>query len=223
MRKALITTLSVAALVFTACSGGDDVSEVEAGPAVESPAGGEPNPMDGMGLMEAGEFETYSSGGAHIVFDLPADPASDELAELEEYRQDAGADPVTYLVADVDNRDGSEPVGMYQVQAFDEDGTKYEFSDVSAYVSDISPSTDWDADDGSYLLPDGTRLPRERGSELYSRSIDLHNEYLHGASPAERKTMVLVYEGDDLPDEFTRVAVWPNGAGEEVEALPTDF
>lgn len=208
-------------LALTACGGnGGDVSEVEANTTAESPAGGDPTPMDSMGVMEAGEFETYSSGGGHIVFDLPADSDSEELVELEEYREDVNADPVTYLIADVDNRNGSESINMYQVKAFDEDGNSYEFSDVSAYVSEIGPTYTGDYE---YVLPDGEVLDDELGFELSERNTDLHNEYLDGASPAERKTMILVHEGDDLPDEFTRVAVWPNGAGEEVEALPTDF
>ena len=42
-------------------------------------------------------------------------------------------------------------------------------------------------------------------------------------SPAARSKVILVYEGDDLPDEYTRVAVQPGPFGETVEAYPTDW
>src|SRR5699024_11911764 len=35
------------------------------------------DPMDGMGIIEPGEYEIYSMEGAHIVFDLPSDPSRD--------------------------------------------------------------------------------------------------------------------------------------------------
>lgn len=220
-----LATMSVALLALVGCSNTNDEpqsrEEAQQQYADELESQGT-DPMEGFGPMKAGEFEVYTMDGGHVTFDLPADPNSEELAAIEEYREDVSADPVTYLIADVDNRDGTDSINMYQVTAFDQDGTSYEFSGISEYISDIAPSTDWDSEDGSYLLPDGTRLPREQGFDLYNQSIDLHNEHLHGASPAERKTMILVHEGDDLPDEFTRVAVWPNGAFEEVEAYPVE-
>lgn len=227
----LITTLTITALALVGCSSNDEpqsreeaqqqyADQLESGEYDPIDLEGESTPMENMGVMQAGEYETYSAEGAHITFELPTSVGNDELTGIEQYRQDVQADPVTYLVADVDNRQGTGPINMYQVKAFDEDGNTYEFSGVSEYIGDIAPSTDWDEDDGTYLLPDGTRLPQEEGSDLHSQSIDLHNEYLHGVDAAARDTMVLVYEGDDLPTEFTRVAVWPNGAFEEAEAYP---
>ena len=238
--KYFITALSITALALTGCSTGttEDAGKTiqplmvqKDGYDADMPMDGDYdpamlddfNPMDGMGVMEAGEYEVYSMDGAHITFDLPADPEDEALQEIEQYRKDVQADPVTYIVADVDNRGGSNSVDMYQVAVFDEDGNKYEFSEVSNYISDIAPRTDWEGDDETYLLPNGERLSREEGSDLYSRNVDLHNEYLYGASVGERKTLIRVYEGDDLPDEFTRVSVMSSGAYEEVEAFPSDF
>lgn len=222
--KHLITTLAIGLLTLTACSNNDEPQNAEEAQQQYADELEEQgiDPMDGAGNMPTGEYEVYPEHGGHIVFDLPADNDNDELTEIEQYRQDAQADPVTYLVADVDNRDGTDSINMYQVAVFDEDGNKYEFSEVSNYISDISPSTDWDVDDGTYLLPNGERLSQKEGANLSRQSSELHNEYLYGASVGERKTLILVYEGDDLPDEFTRVAVWPNGALEEVDAYPAE-
>jgi len=230
--KTLITTLAIAGLALAGCSG---TGSAEAGGKNVQPlfpdydyideadVGDDFDPMEGMGIMEPGEYEVYSMDGAHITFDLPADPEDEALQEIEQYRQGVQAEPVTYIIADVDNRDGADSVDMYQVAVFDEDGNKYEFSEVSNYISDISPKTDWEGDDDTYLLPNGERLSLEEGSNLRHQSVDLHNEYLYGASAGERKALIRVYEGDDLPDEFTRVSVMPSGAYDEVEAFPTDF
>ena len=230
--KTLITTLAIAGVALAGCSG---TGSTEAGGKNVQPlfpdydyideadVDDDFDPMDGMGIMEAGEYEVYSMDGAHITFDLPGDPEDDAVQEIEQYRQDVQAEPVTYIIADVDNREGTDSVDLYQVAVFDEDGNKYEFSEVSNYISDIAPETDWEGDDDTYLLPNGDRLSQEEGADLRHQKVDLHNEYLYGASAGERKTLIRVYEGDDLPDEFTRVAVMPNGAFEETEAFPTDM
>ena len=238
--KTLITALSVAALALAGCAGTDtqsagkqllpifpDFQDSGLPPMDDDyhPANLDDDgfdPMDGVGIMEPGEYEIYSMEGAHIVFDLPSDPSSDELTEIEQYRKDVQADPVTYIVADVDNREGTDSVNLYEVNVFDEDGNKYEFSDLSEYVSDIAPETDIDGDSNAYKLQNGEIIDGDTGWDLYDKSIDLHNEYLHGADVGERKTIIRVYEGDDFPEEFTRVAVYPNGAFEEAEAFPTD-
>src|SRR5699024_1796384 len=236
--KSIITTIAVAGLALAGCAGNDTQSSGkniqplfpgfdDTGMPMDDdyhPADlDEFNPMEGMGIMEPGEYEVYSMDGAHITFDLPADPEDEALQEIEQYRQGVQAEPVTYIIADVDTRDGADSVDMYQVAVFDEDGNKYEFSEVSNYISDISPKTDWEGDDDTYLLPNGERLSLEEGSNLRHQSVDLHNEYLYGASAGDRKALIRVYEGDDLPDEFTRVSVMPSGAYDEVEAFPTDF
>ena len=173
--------------------------------------------------MPAGEYTAQAEAGGTITMNIPADPADKTLTEIEEYREAVNAAPVTYLTADVDNRNGTDSVNMWKVEVFDEEGNSYEFNGVSEYVSDIGPETDWASEDESYTLIDGTEISKDEYFDLNSISTDLHNEHLHGASAAERKTMILVYEGTDLPDEYTRVAVQPGPFGETVEAYPTDW
>src|SRR5690625_7536366 len=76
--------------------------------------------------------------GAHIVFDLPSDPSSDELTEIEQYRETVKADPATYIIADVDNREGTDSASMRSISVFDEDGKEYEFTDADTVISDWS-------------------------------------------------------------------------------------
>src|SRR5690625_8042292 len=113
--------------------------------------------MDGMGIMEPGEYEIYSMEGAHIVFDLPSDPSSDELTEIEQYRETVEADPATYIIADVDNREGTDSASMRSVSVLDEDGKAYEFTDADTVMSDWSAIWSFGTEAGgdeSYV-PDG--------------------------------------------------------------------
>lgn len=172
-------------------------------------------------LMEAGAFKLLAMSGAEISFDLPTPTADKRLADIEAYRKDAGADPVTYLIAEVDNRKGTALVNMYEVSAYDEEGNKYEFSTVSEYISDWGPTYTMDYD---YVMPDGTKLSEAEGEALNNRSVDLHNEYLDGVDPAERGTIIMLSEDVDLPSKFTRVAVHPSGGMDEAEeAFPASW
>lgn len=198
-----LATLSIAALTLVGCSGTQANEEPQSAEEAQQQYADELeeqgiDPMQGFGPMQAGEFETYTEHGGHITLQLPASPNSDDVADIEQYRQDVNANtPVTYLTADVDNRDGTDSIGMWKVKAFDEQGQEYEFVGVTEYL---------DSTDESYG----------------SHGIDLYNDHLHGVEAAGRDTLVLIHEGDDLPDEFTRVAVWPNGALEEVDAYPAE-
>ncbi|WP_420178535.1 hypothetical protein [Paenarthrobacter sp. TA1.8] len=140
------------------------------------------------------------------------------MSEIEAFRVKAGAAPVSYVVADVDNRAGRGSINMFKVTAFDPEGKKYEFSRAYQFVSAWGPSY---GSDFVYRLPDGTALDEAAGRSLNDQEVELHNSLLDDVAPAEHASIVLVSESPELPKEFTRVAVNPNGAGEQVEALPT--
>ncbi len=235
--KTLITTLSVAALALAGCASNDTQSagktmqplapgfEDDGMPPMDDdyhPAGIDDDgfdPMDGMGIMEGGEYEIYSMDGAHIVFDLPSDSSSDELKEIEQYRETLEADPVTYLIADVDNRDGAASASMRSVSVFDEDGKEYEFIEADTAISDWSAI--WAIDDDEYYMPDGTEISEDEAYQLWDYEDDVTESLTTEVSQAGRETVVLMYEGDDLPDEFTRVAASVSGFDED--AFPTDW
>ena len=225
MKHTPLTIIAIAALALVGCGSTETTSDEpqSAEEAQQEYADQlESGEAQGPPPMPAGEYEAYAEAGGHIVMQIPASTNDEPIAEIEEYREATGAEPVTYLIADVDNRDGTDSINMWKVEVFDEEGNSYEFNGVSEYVSDIGPEADWASEDESYTLIDGTEISKDEYFTLNSISTDLHNEHLHGASAAERKTMILVYEGTDLPDEYTRVAVFPNGATEEVDAYPTN-
>ena len=225
MKHTPLTILAVLALTLVGC--GSTQAEEEPQNAEEAQQQYkdmlESGEAQGPRPMPAGEYTAQAEAGGTIVMQIPASTDDELISQIEAYREAVNAEPVTYLTADVDNRQGHESIGMRNAYIYDNDGNEYQFSGLSEYISSIEPVTDWASEDEEYSLTDGTEISRDQYFELSSTGTDLHNEHMYGASPAERKTMILVHEGTDLPDEYTRVAVQPGPFGEEVEAYPTDW
>jgi len=233
--KILIAAISIAAVALTGCAAGDTQGagktmqplysvpgDADMPPMDDDhdPVNNDFDPMDGMDTMEAGEYEVYSMEGAHIVFNLPTAVDSPEVAAIEDYRQAAKIGTLTYVIADVDNREGTDSVNMYGISVFDKDGNEYEFKTVDMALYDWSP--EWTADD-QYFYADGTEMSEQEYWRIDEMAWGLEENLTDYVKASGRGEMILVYEGDDLPDEFTRVAVLPNGAFEETEAFPTDM
>ena len=225
MKHTPLTILTVLALALTGCGTTQANDEPQTAEEAQQQYKDmlDSDEAQGPPPMPAGEYTAQAEAGGTIVMQIPANTDNELISQIEAYREAVNADPVTYLTADVDNRQGHESIGMRNVYIYDKDGNEYQFSGVSEYISDIEPVTDWASEDETYSLVDGTEISRDQYFELSSTGTDLHNEHMYGASPAERKTIILVHEGTDLPDEYTRVAVQPGPFGETVEAYPTDW
>lgn len=128
-----------------------------------------------------------------------------------------GGKPVSYVVADVDNRTGSEPVKMYQINAFDKEGREYTFGAVTEVLETWKPTY---RNDFEYKLPDGRVVDHATGSALSDEGSELSDANLNGDDVAERAKIVLASTDVDLPDEFSRVSVQPSGSGQGEVAIP---
>lgn len=128
-----------------------------------------------------------------------------------------GGRPVSYVVADVDNRTGSEPVNMYQINAFDEEGREYTFGVVTEVVETWKPTY---RNDFEYKLPDGRVVDHAAASALSDEGSELSDASLSGADVAERAKVVLASADVDLPEEFLKVSVQPSGSGQGEAAIP---
>lgn len=200
-------------LSLTACGATDSPENTEA-PASEPTATETEEPQ----LYPAGPFELTSAAGAEITFELPTPVTDESLAEIEQFRTDTGGTPVSYLVIKVDNRNGTEPVTLEEVTAFDTDGTRYEFSSVSDFIGEWSPHY---TENDDYVRLDGTTISAEEGGALYNRGVDLYNAQLGEIAVAESSFIILASQDVDLPNEFTRVAVFPDAfATDGEEATP---
>ncbi|MEI2278994.1 hypothetical protein OHC50_16135 [Paenarthrobacter ilicis] len=168
--------------------------------------------------MPAGVFDLVAKTGGIVRFTLPT-PASDPaVADIEAFRKKTGAAPVSYIVADVDNRNGIDSINMYRVSAYDADGKEYSFARAATIVADWRPSF---GSDYLYHMPDGSTLDEATGTALYNEGVRLNNAIDIIASPAQRANLVLISKSTSLPKQFTRVAVNPNGMGNPIEAVPS--
>lgn len=229
--KTLITTLAIAGLALAGCSGtGNHTAGKKLEPLFPSfddtgmPMDDDFHPanLDDDGLTDDqiarrdamlgdsetvghGTFKVHSMTGAEIEFDLPTSPDHEAVQEIEEYRQTMHGEEVTYVVVDVDNREGDTEIDS-KLTVFDEDGNKYEFDSAANYINSLEAEpidAEWD----EYELQDGTIISWEEELDLYSDGVDLHNKHTDWIDVSERGETVLVYPGTDLPDEFTRVSV----------------
>lgn len=224
---ALLTTVS-ATIGLTACSG--DSPEPSTTATDETPTGGEA-PAEGDMSVEGdgdydgeppgggdepvdtddpyyvpeppwdqGTFEAYSPSGGLITLRIPAEEPPEDLENL---RKEMGGDPVAYISADIDNRDGESLVNMYELNLYDPAGKKYTFTTVHDAVDEWSDSLGESNED----------------IELYNEGIEVYEEYPEGVDPFERATMILA--GEDVPDQIANITVYPEGGvGGETGAYP---
>jgi len=168
-------------------------------------------------VLPARKFTLNTRAGAKITFELPAPATDPALAKLEAFREKAGGKRVSYVVADVDNQTGTEPVNMHQINAFDKEGREYKFGAVTEVLETWKPTY---RNDFEYKLPDGRVVDNATGRALGNEASELSDANLNGADVAERAKIVLASIDFDLPDEFSRVSVQPSGSGQGEVAIP---
>lgn len=181
--------------------------EIQAEHAEENPEG---EPMGTFSLTEEPLFVSTSTG-ASITMTMDAQPDADEqIAWLEQYREDVGGDPVTYILSEVDNRDGTERINMYSVSIFDTEGTEYTCEQPGDYLEAnwlpvwLYGSTDVD----EYESADGEPMDYDEATELEDRYRNY--ELTSDVEPLGQNTMVTICPAD-LPAEVTGVHVMPGG------------
>lgn len=165
-----------------------------------------------------------TSTGAQITMTVGAQPSDDdEIAWLEQYRADVGGDPVTYILSDVDNRDGSELVNMYNISVYDEEGLEWACGDAETFVDEawepvwLYGSTDKD----EYESASGEPMDYDEAEELSRRANE--REFSAGVSPFERAAMVSVCP-TVLPERAVAVEVMPGGIVlDPVYAMPESY
>lgn len=168
-------------------------------------------------------FTATTSYGATLTVEIPAAGPP----EVERLRTDLKINPVSYAKVGIDNRQGTEDVDVYLVTIYDEDGTAYEFQDLSVYhIADWGPDYT-DALGGvegqyGYTLADGTVIEEDLGDDLSRTSTDIHNQYLNGTSASKLEVSVgwLASTTTQLPERITGITVQPQGMGEKVDMTP---
>jgi hypothetical protein len=177
---------------------------------------GSPSATAARAALPAGGYELTTASGARITFTLPTPATDPAVSAIEAYRVKVGAAPVSYLVADVDNREGTLPVNMYVVSAFSEEGRQFTFSGVADAIQGWAPTYSYDYK----WSMGGKALDEAVGAELKREANDLYNAEVSDVDTGERTTVVLASSDAELPTEFAKVAVQPSGMGDGEEARP---
>lgn len=207
--KALPVLAVAAILAMTGCGASQSAS------SASTPAAASATPTPTHTLLPGGKFTLKTKSGATVNFTLPAPPTDPAVAPIEAYRVKTGAAAATYIVADVDNRNGSELVNMYKVLAFDTEGNQYTFTPASNAVHSWEPVY---GSDYKYKMPNGTVLDDATGDALSGQGVSLENANMGDTEVGARKTVVLASDSASLPSQFTKVVVMPSGGDTEEDA-----
>src|SRR5690625_402199 len=205
MKHTPLTLLFILALALVGC--GNTQAEEQSTPeqtesVQEQPTDQEPSQEPESETVGHGTFKVHATSGAELEFELPADTSHEAVAEIDALREELGLEPVTYITADIDNRNGDTLAALPQINVYDADGTEYEFKSLPYSLPEWEPEYD---DSDHYW-------------DTYDRLKELEDQYDDAASPAGVGSTVLIYQGDNLPTQFTRVATYPNGAGQADDA-----
>jgi hypothetical protein len=145
---------------------------------------------------------TFSYQGAVGTIEVPANIMDPRLERYGDYRRLAKARPITYLIAQVDNK-SDDTINMYEVVVVTADGQQIEATSISDYV---------DTWRYAFAGEDGDVTKYNLGIELSNSG----NFYLH---PGAKGTAIL---GAKQPIKTVkRVFVYPAGAFDRVEARRT--
>lgn len=145
--------------------------------AEEEPAEDEeeaPSQEGGPGVYQADMY-----GGGVATVSVPGTGPED----LEQYRKDAGVDPVGYLVIEMDNTQGTDEAMVFEARVVDSEGKTYKYEEVT------TSTYDWSGDN----------------YDLMDRWLDLTEKYPYSVDPTAKATVPLV--GPEVPEDIASVFV----------------
>lgn len=186
----------------------EDPAPSDSTSALTLPATASDEPVEAAATspLPAGEDYWFGTMDGNIgKFTFPGDP----VAEYEELRSLVDGTPVTYVTVAVDNREAIDGANMYGIDAFDEDGRKYEFRKIDEALTEWQALVDAEASDYS-----------NEDVELYNLFNDAINESTWHADVGEVAEFVLASADTELPAEFTRISVFHSGMFDPVDARP---
>lgn len=221
-KTAAISSTAIALLLLTGCSsepGEDEPTGPTTPPASDAANTTEPSEREteldadqiaaDREAAHEGEMDLTAQAGEELWFGsdygtigkltIPSEPH----AASEELRESIGADPITYVAIQVDNREGLESASIPVVEAFDADGRAYEFQGIEQAYSE------W-----------RDMLPEEHSADEYNVFVDAINGATSNVSVGQVAEVILYTNETDLPDEFTRVHVMAHGIMGGADAYP---
>lgn len=198
MKKTIARAAAVAALSSLALAGCGLTAEEEpvAAPTIEAEAeqAAEAEAVDVPAVpedAETGEEQAAAMQGGPGVYQAPLTSGGTATVavpgtgpeDLEQFRKDAGVDPVGYLVIEVDNTEGTSEALVFEAEVVDSEGKTYTYEEVT------SSTYDWV--DTNY--------------DLMDRQLELWDKYPYSTRPSAKNTVPLV--GPEVPEDIVSVFV----------------
>lgn len=196
MKRTTARIAAAAALTALTLAGCSAAETPVAAPTIEQEAGEAPAPADaaaepvtaqdepaeeessveqsGPGVYQA----PLMSGGTATVA-VPGTPPED----LEQFRKDAGVDPVGYLVIEVDNTEGTDEAMVFEAEIVDSEGKTYTYEEV------MSGMSGWTGDN----------------YDLLDRELELWEKYPYSTRPSAKNTVPLI--GPEVPEDIVAVFI----------------
>ena len=140
----------------------------------EAPAEETAVEQGGPGVYQA---ELMSGGIATVA--VPGEGPED----IEQFRKDAGVDPVGYLVIEVDNTQGTDEAMVFEAEIVDSEGKTYTYEDVMTGMSDWSGNN----------------------YDLLDREMELWDKYPYSTRPSAKNTVPLI--GPEVPEDIVSVFI----------------
>ena len=188
----VLSSLALAGCGFTAEEEKEPVAapsiEAEAEPAEDAEAPAAPAvPED----AETEEEQAAALQGGPGVYQAPLTSGGTATVavpgtgpeDLEQFRKDAGVDPVGYLVVEVDNTKGTEEAMVFEAKVVDSEGKTYVYEEVMAGMEG------WTGDN----------------YDLMDRELELWDKYPYSTLPSAKNTVPLV--GPEVPEDIVSVFV----------------
>ena len=104
-------------------------------------------------------------------------------ADLEAFREKAGADPVGYLVVEVDNTDGTSEAMVFEAKIVDSEGETYTYEEVMAGMEG------WTGNN----------------YDLMEEEMELWDKYPYSTLPSAKNTVPLI--GPEVPEDVVSVFI----------------
>lgn len=188
--------IATSAFILAGCGLATE-GEPIAAPTIEEDAeqAVEAESVDAPALEEDAETEekAASSEGGPGVYQAPLTSGGTATVavpgtgpeDLEQFRKDAGADPVGYLVVEVDNTEGTEEAMVFEAEVVDSEGKTYTYEEVT------TSTYDWIGSSASI--------------EMMDRQMELWDKYPYSTRPSAKNTVPLV--GPEVPEDIVSVFV----------------
>ena len=195
MKKTIARFAAVAAVSTLALAGCglpvEEEKEPVAAPTIEAEAAAEADAVDAPAVEEEEAEEPAASQDGPGVYQAPLMSGGTATVavpgtgpeDLEQFRKDAGVDPVGYLVVEVDNTEGTEEAMVFEAEVVDSEGKTYTYEEIS------TSTYDWT--DTNY--------------DLIDRQMELWDKYPYSTRPSAKNTVPLV--GPEVPEDIVSVFV----------------